>query len=163
MTTTAQRPPEFDARLMSYYPHLRRLAYKLTNSRTEQEDLMQDTIAYVLSHWTSFRPDGGFYNWITLCMRHVAQNCRRKAQLRSSYMPTVSDERAMLNCAVQPEQEKCAELSSTLADMSGRGGRALLRRAMGDTLEQIGARIGVGRERARQITEKERLRLRAAA
>jgi RNA polymerase sigma factor (sigma-70 family) len=165
MTTPANdnRPTTFDARLMSYYPHLKRLAFKLTNNKTEQEDILNESIVYILSHWTSFRPTGGFYNWITLCMRHVAQNGRRKQQVRSRHMSIVSDERALLNCAVQPSQLESMELSSILADMGGRGGGALLHRAMGHTLDEVGAQLGVGRERARQITERERLRLRAAA
>ncbi|WP_065091472.1 sigma-70 family RNA polymerase sigma factor [Rhizobium leucaenae] len=163
MTTTTARPPEFDARLMAYYSHLKRRAYKLTNNKSEQEELPQDTIAYILGHWESFRPDGGFYNWIILCMRHVAQNKRRREEVRSRYAPTTNDERAMLSHPVPADQEDYADLSRTLADMNSRNGGALLRRAMGDTLDEIGARLGVGRERARQITEKERARLRAAA
>lgn len=161
---TATRPPEFDARLMAYYSHLKRKAYKLTNNKSEQEELLQETVAYILSHWTSFRPDGGFYNWIILCMRHVAQNKRRRDEVRSRYAPTTNDERAMLSHPVEPSQLACVELSSTLADMDSRHGGALLRRAMGYTLDEIGDSLGVGRERARQITEKERSRLvRAAA
>ncbi|KEA07509.1 sigma-70 family RNA polymerase sigma factor [Rhizobium rhizogenes] len=165
MTTPANdnRPADFDARLMSYYPHLKRLAFKLTNNKSEQDDLFQDTVVYILSHWTSFRPEGGFYNWITLCMRHVAQNGRRKQELRSRCMPMSHDENALLRCSVQPSQLESMELSSILADMGGRGGGALLHRAMGHTLDEVGAQLGVGRERARQITERERLRLRDAA
>jgi hypothetical protein len=96
-------------------------------------------------------------------MRHVAQNTRRRDEVRSRYVPTTNDERAMLSHPVEPSQMACVELSSTLADMCGRNGGALLRRAMGYTLDEIGSSLGVGRERARQITEKERDRLRAAA
>lgn len=162
---TSTRPSEFDARLMSYYSHLNRKAFKLTKNKSDQEELLHDTITYILSHWTSFRPDGGFYNWIILCMRHIAQNKRRRDEWRSRAAAVQNDERAMLNYEVPPSQEKCLELSSTLADMGGRNGGALLRRAMGYTLDEIGASMGVGRERARQITEKERARLtqRAAA
>ncbi|MBY3543636.1 sigma-70 family RNA polymerase sigma factor [Rhizobium laguerreae] len=157
------RPAEFDARLMNYFPHLRRLAGRLSNNKTEQEDLFQDSIAYVLSHWTSFRPDGGFYNWITLCMRHVAQNGRRKSQLRSRHMPTVSDERAMAAVMTPPNQTDAVALNETLAALDpGRSGDVVMMRAMGETLDVIGTKYGIGKERVRQIEEKERNRLRAA-
>lgn len=154
------RPVEFDARLMNYYPHLMRLSGRLSNNKTEQEDLFQDSIAYILAHWTSFRPDGGFYNWITLCMRHVAQNGRRKSKVRSRHMPTVSDERAMAAVMVSPNQTDSVSLNETLAALDpGRSGEIVMMRAMGETLETIGAKYGIGKERVRQIEEKERKRL----
>jgi RNA polymerase sigma factor (sigma-70 family) len=158
------RPPEFDARVMSYYPHLGRFAYKLTNNKAEQEELLQETIAYILSHWTPFRPDGGFYNWITLVMRHVAQNGRRKAKVRSRYMPMVQDDRAMGAVSVPPTQIDFVSLRETLREIApGRTGDILVRRAMGETLDVIGKDLGIGKERVRQIESKERDRLRARA
>ncbi|MBB2819029.1 UNVERIFIED_ORG: RNA polymerase sigma factor (sigma-70 family) [Rhizobium esperanzae] len=163
-TDVPARPAEFDARLMNYFPHLKRLAGKLTNNKTEQEDLFQESLAYILSHWTSFRPDGGFYNWITLTMRHVAQNGRRKAQVRSRHMPTVSDERAMAAVMTPPNQADAVELNETLADLNpGRSGEIVMLRAMGETLEFIGTKYGIGKERVRQIEAQERDRLRARA
>ncbi|QIG68699.1 RNA polymerase sigma-70 factor protein [Rhizobium phage RHph_TM3_3_14B] len=149
------RPPEFDTRLMNYYPHLRRLAHKLTNSASEREDLLQDSIAHILSHWTSFRPDGGFYNWITFLMRNVAQEKRRKERRRSKHMTTTHDERAMAAVAVLPNQLDTIELREALNCMpEGRDGEIVMRRAMGDTLVEIGEDFGVGRERARQLEER---------
>ncbi|WP_164903082.1 sigma-70 family RNA polymerase sigma factor [Rhizobium leguminosarum] len=149
------RPPEFDARLMSYYPHLRRLAGKLTNNKAEHEDLVQDSIEHILANWQKFRPDGGFYNWITFLMRNVAQEKRRKERRRSKHAFMVSDERAMASVSMAPNQIDSLELRQTLAAIpEGRDGEIVMRRAMGDTLGEIGADYGVGRERARQLEER---------
>lgn len=146
------RPGEFDARLMSYYPHLNRLAFTLSNNKSEQEDLLQDSIAYILTNWTKFRSDGGFYNWITFMVRNVAQEKRRKVLRRAKGMPTTNDERAMAAVAVQPNQLDRIELGEALDSLpEGRDGEIVMRRAMGDTLAEIGEAYGVGRERARQL------------
>ena len=154
-TDAPARPAEFDARLMNYFPHLRRLAHKLTNSASEREDLLHDSIAYILTNWGKFRPDGGFYNWITFMMRNVAQEKRRKERRRSKHMTTTHDERAMASVAVLPNQLDTIELREALNCMpEGRDGEIVMRRAMGDTLVEIGADLGVGRERARQLEER---------
>ncbi|MDK4727442.1 sigma-70 family RNA polymerase sigma factor [Rhizobium phaseoli] len=154
-TDAPARPAEFDVRLMNYFPHLRRLAHKLTNSASEREDLLQDSIAYILTNWGKFRPDGGFYNWITFMMRNVAQEKRRKERRRSKHMTTTNDERAMAAVAVPPNQLDTIELREALECIpEGRDGEIVMRRAMGDTLVEIGADLGVGRERARQLEER---------
>ena len=59
----------------------------------------------------------------------------------------------------QPRQEDYAELSHTLARLTGRSGEVLTRRAMGETLEEIGNDLGVTRERVRQIENAARAKL----
>lgn len=161
---TQSRPAEFDARVMQYYPHLRRLSFKLTRNVNEQEELLHDTIAHLLENWTKFRPDGGFYNWITFMMRYLAQENRRKVRRRANRAPTVNDEKAMAAAATDPNQFDSAALREALSHLpQSRDGQVLIRRAMGDTLVEIAADYGISNERARQIESQERKRLKARA
>lgn len=155
------RPVEFDARVMSYQPHLRRLANKLSNNRSEADDLVQDTLLYLFGHWASFRPDGGFYKWITLCMRHVAQNGRRSAARRAKHMRPVDYD--MQDLSVPPNQLDHLHLVDALNMLgSHRHGAVLIKRAMGDGLKEIGAETSTGVEWVRQREVRARRDLLAA-
>lgn len=158
------RPAEFDARVMQYYPHLRNLSFKLTRNTLEQEDLLNETIARPLENWTKFRPDGGFYNWITFMMRSYAQEKRRTEKRRAKRAPMVNDEKALAAAATMPNQFDSAALREALDRVpESRDGTVLIRRAMGDTLVEIAADYGISNERARQIESQERKRLKRAA
>jgi DNA-directed RNA polymerase sigma subunit (sigma70/sigma32) len=67
-----------------------------------------------------------------------------------------------VHIATQPTQDDYAELSATLARLSGRSGDVLLRIAMGDELGEIANDYGISRERVRQIGEQARTKLRRA-
>jgi len=155
--TTDARPEGFDDRLMSYYGSLRKRAGRLGNPPQEREDILNDTIVYILSHWRSFRPDGGFYNWISLCMRHVAQEIRRTAARKAVYMRQVQDPRAFDNLQTPASQLDNVELSDAIAYLKGhRHGGVLLRRAMGDSLKEVAADGRGNVEWARQREERAR-------
>lgn len=160
MTT---RPAAFDERLHAYMPALKKLAVKLSD-RGGAEDLIQDTLLYVLTHWTKFRgdpsaPKSGFYNWLTLNMRSLAQNKRRSIACREAAAPMVGEEKAV-NVGTMPNQDDAAFLGQVSRRLKQtREGRALYRYALGDTLEEIGRRRGVGRERARQLVMAGRERI----
>lgn len=156
-----QRPAEFDARLMAYYPGMRKLAAKYV-PRQYREDLVTDTIMYCLSHWQSFREDGGFWAWIKWCMRGVVSNQAQAAVARKG-LALVNDDFAYAAAATPAAQERYAELSAVLGQLSGtRNGRVVLRRAMGDQLLEIANDIGVTKARVDQIQKAERARLRKA-
>lgn len=152
--TTKTRPPEFDARVMAYRPGLFSLAGKLGLKGEERHDLVTDTIIEALERWQNYREDGGFWNWLYWTMRGKHTNARDKRQLP---MTDKSIEDVSHLVRAEPSQERYLELSQTLAKLSaGRKGHVLLRRAMGDTLQEISNDIGVNRERVRQIEEEER-------
>lgn len=158
------RPADFDARLLGYMPHLKRLASRLCNNADEREELVQESLAYILSHWTSFRPDGGFYNWITLCMRHKAQDKRRREAKRKTRITFVDDEESMVAASYLPNQLDRLELLQTLEQLdSNRHGEVVLRRAMGEGLREIADEYGVSKERIRQREELGRRSLQEAA
>lgn len=144
------RPSSFDAALLKYQPGLARLASRLRPE--DPESLLQDLNVFALSRHTNFRgdpsqPKSGFWNWLQLNMRSMAQSQRRRSVPPKGEITT------------QPIQEDYAELSRTLARLTGRSGAVLTRRAMGETLEEVGNVLGVSRERVRQIENAARAKL----
>lgn len=161
--TATPRPAWFDARLMDYMPLVKKVATACGRTTAEREDLVSETVVYALEHWAKFRQDGSFSAWITLVVRSIASNGAKTRACHHRLMPLTSNDNAMVAVTAPASQIDYVELSQTLDGMQSRAGAALLKRAMGYTLDEIGAGIGTQRERARQITENERKRLRAAA
>lgn len=163
MTTTFKptvpgRPPSFDARVLAYRPGLISLAGRLGFRGEEREDVVVDTIMTVLHRWASFREDGGWWNWLELTMRSCAQERRKAARRRISTVSDV-DEKYLRKVSVDPGQERYMEVSDTLRHMTGRDGQALMQLAMGEDLGSIGGGMGISRERARQLCERQRAKL----
>lgn len=154
----SERPASFDARIMEYQPGLRKLASKFTATREERDDLVTDTIIYCLRNWQSFREDGGFWNWLYWSMRGVVSNKRDAVKARITLVQD-SDGVFASRRGTAPSQLEYVELCQTLKRLNTRAGGVVVRRAMGETLPEIGADIGVTAERVRQIEEKERKRL----
>lgn len=145
------RPASFDALINQYTPGLLKLARKLAPA--SHYDLYVDTVIVLLHRWKSFRPDGGFWNWASLTMRSEARVRRHRA----SNMPHEVALDVMPERATPPSQHAHVELSETLARLRRvKGGRDVLRKAMGATFVEIGKRRGVGHERARQIVAEAR-------
>ena len=159
MTAAANdnRPPEFDARVMAYMPGLRKLAARhVRNER--REDLVVDTIMHALEKWRTFREDGAMWSWLAWTMRGIAAN-QAKMAMRSARRATVFSIDDYPNLATGSTQQMQAELSETLTALAGmKGGNVLVRRAMGDGLAEIGADMGITRERVRQIEVEARKR-----
>ncbi|WP_312405267.1 sigma-70 family RNA polymerase sigma factor [Rhizobium sp.] len=158
--TKLGRPQAFDDRVVSYMPGLRGLASRLGFRGEERDDLVTDTMMTALHRWGSFREDGGFWNWLSLTMRACAQE-RRKAARRMLTLVDDGDGRYANRMALQPPQLRQIEAIETVRAIKGRDGDALVRLAMGDTLDEIGRKLGVSRERVRQICERGRSRLTA--
>lgn len=151
------RPPAFDSALLAYRPGLRRLASKLGYRGPEADDLVTDTIAYCLEHWTNFRgATDKMWNWIYWQMRGIDKNSRSKKRLQM-----VTEGRAYEIAETSANQADAAHASQVVGLLSGRAGDMTMRLAMGDTLEEIAKQHGVSRERVRQLVEKERCRVRA--
>ncbi|MBB4192764.1 sigma-70 family RNA polymerase sigma factor [Rhizobium aethiopicum] len=153
------RPAEFDARVMAYVPGLKRLAGRRV-PREYRDDLVTDTIMYALAHWKNFREDGGMWNWLEWSMRGILKNAATKAANRKKNLKFVPIEDHM-NLSTPATQLAHADLSKALDGMTGRGGKIVVRRALGHSLREIGDEMGMTSERVRQLEAREMKRLKA--
>jgi RNA polymerase sigma factor (sigma-70 family) len=155
-----ERPAEFDARVMRYWPGLWNLAGELGARGEERQDLVTETVMEALKKWENYREGGGFYKWLYWMMRGIWSNSQR-SKMRSP-MTDLPVEEYEQRLVTQPTQEHYVELSQALSRMTaGRRGNVLVRRAMGESLREIGADIGVGPEGVRQLELRERKMLQA--
>ena len=148
------RPASFDRQLEAHMPFLRYLA-------KDREDVVQDIALAAMQKWQRYSGDYKFSTWLGLVARAVADDARvkRTAKKRGARFVGMDAVRA----SVAPTQQSYAELSETLGRLSGtRDSDVLMRYAMGEDLAVIGADYGIGKERARQLCERERARLRVA-
>lgn len=161
--TETRRPAEFDAKVMAYMPGLKSLSHKYAPAG-EREELIQDTLVQIFASWKNFRGDdygsgSGFYNWLAWQMRAVAGNKRSKKSV-----PTVYDDNGKYSAIVgmPADQERAVIAKDMLGRATGRDGAILLRRGMGCGLKEIGAELGLTRERVRQLEVRGRDSLRKA-
>lgn len=156
MTTTTQRPPEFDARVMAYLPGLRKLARRYRGGSEARNDLVTDTIMRALEKWERFREDGDFWNFLIWTMRDVVSG-QAQHRARRLGLQLVSNDVKYMNASTPAQQLGFSELSDAIRRLpAGREGVVILRRAMGDELQEIGADFGVSAERVRQIETRAR-------
>lgn len=153
----ADRPASFDARVMAYLPGLRSLASRRVPKKY-REDLVTDTIIYALAHWTGYREDGGMWNWLEWSMRGIIKNAATKAAGRAK-LATFVPINDRMQFGAPANQLAYVELSKSLDGMTGRGGKIVVRRAMGESLGEIGKSMGITVERVRQLECREMKRL----
>jgi RNA polymerase sigma factor (sigma-70 family) len=162
------RPTTFDAAVMAYKPGLHKLAKRFRHSKEDQADLVTDTIIYALGAWRNFRADpyernNGMWSWLTFCMRGIVSNEAKKAEVRKGMRFVALTPAAETDRHTPPSQEHHVELLDTVNRCRIKGGNVVLRRAMGDTLADIGRRRGVSTTRVDQIASKARAKLKVAA
>lgn len=170
MSATSERPAAFDRRLQQYMPALRSAARKLA-PEDRREDVVQDACTYVLTNWQRFRgdpeaPRSGFYRWLMFVLRDVARSDNRVRQRRERIAPTIDDATGELaaRASVPASQEDHVYAGEIVRKASKtRGGRILLRMAVGDTLKTIGRRRGIHPEYARLLGVRARRELKEAA
>lgn len=156
-----QRPAEFDAAVLSYMPALRTLAKKYIPA-DKREDVIQDVLAYIFKTWRGYHGDGygqgsGFFSWLRWCFRSVTGNYKQRRTLPMAY-GSKADE-ALRTATVMASQERALVASDLLARCEGREGIVLLRRGCGEGLKEIGADMGITRERVRQLEVAGRAKL----
>lgn len=100
---------------------------------------MQETVAAIFSKHDTFRPDGGFVNWITFQMRAIVSNARRKKNL-SVEDP---DGKYAAAVAVAPTQEDYVFAREVVAGLPVSIQAAAVMRGSGMLYREIGAVEGV--------------------
>lgn len=154
-----KRDPEFDRKLLAYEPALRRMAMKIAKHADAAEELFQQAMLLILRRHMNCQV-ATFWTWASLTMKNAAQE-HAKSQSRLKRKADVCSLSAFeeMPGSTAATQESAAELSRVLSVLSGRGGKMVLRLAHGETLEDIGRDYGIGKERVRQIADKERARV----
>lgn len=149
------RPAWFDAKLSEYSPMINKLANN-ARRRGGADDLAQDIRLAAMERWESYRPDDfKFGTWIAWVARSVISTAKIKAETKKRTV-VMADRQV----SAPATQQVHAELAEVLSRLSGtRDSEVLLRFAMGEDLAAIGAEMGISRERARQLCERERKRL----
>jgi RNA polymerase sigma factor (sigma-70 family) len=153
------RDPEFDRKLLAYEPAIRKMARRIAKHDDATEELFQQAMLLMLRRHTNCRLEM-FWTWASFNVRNAAQEfiIYNSTQSRSADVRSL-DTFEELPFGVDATQHKNAELSAVIGNLRGREGEMVLRHAMGDTLDEIGQDYGIGKERVRQLIERERLRL----
>lgn len=147
------RPPEFDARLLSYLPYLRSLAKRLT-TRDEADDLASETVIKALSNWQKFRPDGGFVAWLRFTMRGILSNKRRVDGLKTRLLAEGAD-------SVSPPINMAALIDAKHALAAISGSDIAHRIAEGSTQRELANESGISQTTAYRHISKIRADLKA--
>lgn len=160
--TPPQRPASYDAQVVAYLPFIRKLVNR-GRRRVGAEDRIQEVVAELLEKWQVYDDRYKFGTWVALMARNVYLANRQMRQAKKRQVDSEGYRREY-GYRSSPEQEDYAELSAVLNRLSGtRDSEALMRFAMGDELQDIGADLGVSKQRVFQLIERERGRLRVAA
>jgi RNA polymerase sigma factor (sigma-70 family) len=154
-----KRDPEFDRKLLAYEPALRARARKIAKHHDAAEELFQQTMVLMLRRHSNCRLET-FWTWACLTMKNAAQEHIKglSTMKRTADVCSLSSFEEMPGSTLAT-QESSAELAHVLSLLTGRGGRMVIRVASGETLEAVGKDYGIGKERVRQIVEKERARV----
>lgn len=149
------RPAEFDAEIQKHIGGLYRFAAKRYGSGIE--DLVQDTIENALKRWRAFRPGGRMFPWLAHMLRHTKykqDGLRRVVRFTGDELPEMIS---------QPSQEYAVDLSLVLSRSTPRSRAILTMAAQEFTFEEIGAKLGVSKQRAKQLADREQALLRTDA
>ena len=139
---TAERPPEFDAKVMAFYPGLLNHAWKLTRDRDRQMDLVSDTVAMALHRWQSYDSKYAIWTWLKMTMQEIRRDRARAGAREIKTIVPSSDEDSYMP-ATPASQFDHAQLSSVLRVVNSiKHGGHIIRRAMGDTFREIGEKGG---------------------
>lgn len=161
------RPDWFDKLLVEYMPFARKCANQMRGG-DDAEEILQDFYVDACNRWAAYDRQYRFGTFVFQVVRNVVQNRKtyrtRKMRAGGALSLDMSQDSGMDNWLKTPAtQHDHAELACVLRSMSGtRDSEALIRRAMGEELEEIGTDMGISRERVRQLAERERERLRKA-
>ncbi len=156
------RPDGFDAALEKQLPVLRRYARRLAKTSDAAEELLQEAVADILRRAHTCRMET-FKTWSNWAVYGTYSTmAKRKSRLKRTANVASMSALAEFDVGTKSSQQESAELSSVLGLLKGRDGEMTLRVAMGETLEEIGRDYGLGRERVRQLVERERARVLAS-
>lgn len=163
-----ERPKAFDDAVVAYLPALKAMCKKWYAQEAEQ--VYANTLIRVFSAWESYRHETyergtGFRRWLFWQMRSCINDIKmHKKTLKygeECLMPYDKIEKVnWRDVDLGAKQHRSLEAMDIIERISSdREGRILMRRAMGDSLQDIATEQGVSRERIRQLEERARGKL----
>lgn len=147
------RPTEYDRQVLAYTPYVRRMAYWWCSrhpANGDPADFVQDVMTEAFHRYPLYDAKYTFGVWMRFICRIIVDRRKKKLMTYEARSRHVSDDCAA-SISVPANQQECAELSQVLARLTGRGGEIIVRCAMGDELGEIGADLGISKERVRQL------------
>lgn len=142
MSAIVERPAEFDAKVMVFYPGLLNHAWKLTRDRERQIDLVGDTVAMALHRWQSYDSKYAIWTWLKMTMQEIRRDRARSSLREIKTIVPSSDEDSYLP-STSGNQFDHTQLSGVLRLIEKvKHGGHIIRRAMGDTFREIGEAQG---------------------
>jgi DNA-directed RNA polymerase specialized sigma24 family protein len=154
------RPAAYDRQMVEHIPLMKKIAGRY--GMKDREEFVQELCKELMLRWAEKIEAYRFSTWVWANAFNVRSRLHRASSAKMRCAPTVSVDQ-IGDPACQPNQDDIVELAQVIRRMSGtRDSEVLLRHAVGEDLAEIGRDYGVGRERARQLCERERKRLRAA-
>jgi DNA-directed RNA polymerase specialized sigma24 family protein len=155
LNTIAPRSAEFDKQLLAYMPGLYRNAVRMTRRTSSAKVLLDATVEAMLKRHQSCRMET-FYTWAILVMRNVASTLKEeRGRLKRQGISVDMEEAGEL-----PEcdrQSSFVEVADVVRFLRGRkGGDILVRRAMGEGIDEIASDIGMSRSGVHAAEQRER-------
>lgn len=162
MEAATSRPATYDRAVTDHIPLMRRIASRL--GIKDRDDFVQDVCAEMFVRWSCHSDRFKFATWVWICAINVTTKRKIESRALKRSGRTVPMDLCSTMPATAANQEEFAELADVLSRMSGtRDSEVLIRHAMGETLSEIGRDYGIRKERVRQLCERERRRISAAA
>ena len=152
--------------LARHYDRLFGLAFRLTGSRAEAEDLTQDICAALPARLAGFRGEARFSTWLWRVAVNAAHDRRRRAQTHARHAEGWGDWEVNRRAAIREAAEQVdwlteamralpAELRDTLALVLDDVTHAQAAEVLGVSEGTISWRVSDAKKRLRAIREKE--------
>jgi RNA polymerase sigma-70 factor (ECF subfamily) len=107
------RPPAFDDEALDHFGALRTLSLRLTQNRTEADDLVQDAYLHAFRASDRFTPGTNLKAWLRTILANLAKNRRRdrvRSRVRANEEEVAWAARSRVSEEASPEQRLLSEV-----------------------------------------------------
>jgi len=107
------RPPAFDDEVLDHFGALRTFSLRLSQSRTEADDLVQDAYLHALRASDRFTPGTNLKAWLRTILANLAKNRRRdwvRSRVRANEQEVARAAESRVSDEASPEQRLLREV-----------------------------------------------------
>jgi RNA polymerase sigma-70 factor, ECF subfamily len=108
-----ERPPAFDDEALDHFGALRKLSLRLTQNRTEADDLVQDAYLHAFRASDRFTPGTNLKAWLRTILTNLARNRRRdgvRSRVRTNEEEVARAAESGVSDEASPEQRLLGEV-----------------------------------------------------